>query len=151
VGNLRIKSKGDIIVSHKMTVEQELKLSTATLPENLSEKRKGGVLAIGSRDASWSPIIRQIGGIGRRKVDKYATYALAKADGLIKYKEVSFKNGWVISFSGFAPNIDEAVVLAIGIKLGFTTEQKADKLAIKLGNERWKEVKDRLLAEEILS
>lgn len=105
----------------------------ASLPENLSQNRNGGFLAMGSRNAGWAPIIRQIAEIPRGKMKKYATDALAKADGLIEQREVTggiaFENGWVISFSGFAPDIDEAVVLAIGIRAGFTTEQKADKLA----------------------
>ncbi|MFH1863473.1 MAG: hypothetical protein ABIJ85_00980 [bacterium] len=123
--------------------------NAAALPENLSEKRKGGILAIGLRDASWAPISRQIGEVRRRKVNKYTTDALEKADRLIKHESVAegiaFENGWVVSFFGFAPDIDEAVVLAIGIKLGFTTEQKTDKLAIELGNKSWKEVKVKLL------
>ncbi len=120
--------------------------------------KTGGYQYIQGRDGSCL-LLRKVGYIPTEADEKkYKGFALEKGQRLRSHPEhtlsfqpmdvaqkkyqgaVRMENGWIHSFSGFSPNNDEAIAMAVGVRMGWSSLEYACKVMHISQNEKsfWK-------------
>jgi hypothetical protein len=117
--------------------------------------RQGGYAALYKEGMTRKPIVFKVGGVSTEEKDaKYQAYAEEKLEALRRHAEarvsghtgemigndpmpdgaIRTKNGWIISFSGFQPDLDELFCLAVANTAGVINTQETNEIAIISGN-----------------
>lgn len=141
---------------------QILDIHYKTIPPDYKEEklyaelaRQGGYAAFYKEGVTKDPVVFKVGGVATPEKDtKYQKYALAKLEALKNEVNVRVsggtsaliddhtmpngairtQNGWIISFSGFQPHVDELFCIAVAKAAGIIDTQEAHVIASISGN-----------------
>lgn len=156
----------DELTSAALIVNDRMK----NISPNIEQERSGGVLTISGANAQEDFLaVKQIGDVPLAKAKKYTTYSLGKtgilianpdmrassqnlvSDTPLKVEDNIIPGGAIrigddiLSFSGYNPEDDEALILATAVQSGLSSRQATLTIAHDIGNIRYPEVIDQLL------